>query len=64
MRTREIRDPETFTAVLGALTDAYYGSPEVAARCATLAEAGPKPAIGRFFDPALLDGVRARAAGN
>ncbi|MBB96141.1 MAG: hypothetical protein CML68_16315 [Rhodobacteraceae bacterium] len=51
-----------FGAALDALSDAYYATPEVARRCAALADAGPKPASGQFFDPRLVDGVRARAA--
>lgn len=54
--------PGPFGAALDALGDAYYGTAPVQKRCAALAAAGPWPQSGARFDPALLDGVRARAA--
>lgn len=54
-------DPAAFDEIMGALTDAYYGTPEVWAITAALADAGPRPAAVPF-DSARLDTVRTRGA--
>lgn len=54
VRSAEAQDPQGFAACLGALTDAYYGTAPVAARCAELADKAPQPVSGQWFDPALL----------
>lgn len=53
--------PESFAELYGAVTDAYYAAPEVAAVLAARASLGPSdPAP---FDPRLLDGVREERRG-
>lgn len=60
IRAHQAEHPAEFEAGLGALTDAYYGTATVQARCRVLAEAGPWPEDGQFFDPSRLATVRAR----
>ncbi|MEM8663056.1 MAG: hypothetical protein AAGF49_02895 [Pseudomonadota bacterium] len=57
----ESAHPESFAELFGAVTDAYYATPEVAAVLAARASSGPQePAP---FDPRLLDGVRTERRG-
>lgn len=46
--------PQRFAQSFGALTDAYYSTPEAQSRIKALASSAPWPASGTFFDPALL----------
>lgn len=62
LRGREAAEPAAFSRLLGAVYDAYYGSPSVQAAIRTLSEASPREASASV-DPGLVAAVSRDARG-
>lgn len=62
LRGRESGEPAAFSRLLGAIYDAYYGSPSVQAAIRTLSEASPRE-ISASVDPGLVAAVSRGARG-